>query len=108
MTTVNLMVTPIEVAMIPMFVSLGNYWGVYEHIFGSEASDAKPSFNISALMSSLSDNAFQGAKDFADILLVAIVAWILFVPFASTVLYFILKPFVSTLIIKFSSHESEE
>eukprot|EP00483_Globobulimina_turgida_P003222 UN03227 len=105
MTAVNLLVTPIELAMIPLFVMMGNYLKYYGN-FNSNLD--VPSANISDLMASLKQNAFQGVRDFADVLLVAIIAWSIFQPIASFILYYALKPIVAKLIVKFQKQKSTD
>eukprot|EP00484_Ammonia_sp_Unknown_P024703 CAMPEP_0197031524 /NCGR_PEP_ID=MMETSP1384-20130603/10512_1 /TAXON_ID=29189 /ORGANISM="Ammonia sp." /LENGTH=102 /DNA_ID=CAMNT_0042461065 /DNA_START=69 /DNA_END=377 /DNA_ORIENTATION=- len=97
MTTVNLLVTPLEIAMIPIFIMFANYLGIYRVLYGIE----QPSFDISAMMTSFQENKVQTVKDFADILFVAIIAWLLFVPIASFILYHAFKPIVSGLVTQF-------
>ena len=99
MISVNLLITPIELAMIPIFIMGGNYIGIYQLMYGFNS--VQPSMSISDLITSLKTNAIQGMREFADILLVAVVAWSLFVPIASIILYYVFKPIVSTLMTKY-------
>ena len=101
MTTVNLMITPIELGMIPMFVMAGNY---LSRLYTYDLDEA--SFNISDLMASSRQDALKGVREFADILIVAVFAWIIFAPIASAILYFLMKPLVAKMMIKFEKRKS--
>merc|ERR1712228_1053628 len=103
MTTVNLMVTPIEIAMIPIFVLAGNYLKM-SILYTSDFDPS--SFHISELMTSLRQDTLKGVREFADILIIAIFAWMIFVPIASFMLYVLLKPLVSKMMIKFEKRKS--
>ena len=101
MMTVNLLVTPIELAMVPIFFMASNYFGIYQLIYGS--TSITPSFDLSSMIASVKSDILGGILQFADIFLLAIIAWIVFVPIASFILYYLLKPLVSNLILKFKS-----
>mmetsp|Transcript_57734 Transcript_57734/g.95802 ORF Transcript_57734/g.95802 Transcript_57734/m.95802 type:complete len:163 (+) Transcript_57734:39-527(+) len=99
MTTINLLMTPLELAMIPVFVMAGKYIGAHKLLYGLDAPE--PTLNMSAMLASIQDNVWQGLKEFADVLLLAIIAWLIFVPIASTILFYALEPVVAKLMLKF-------
>lgn len=99
--TINLLVTPIELAMIPIFFMASNYLGIYQLIYGS--TSIPPTFDISSIIASIKADKLKAIQEFADIFLLSIISWIIFVPFASILLYYSLKPFVAKIMIKFKS-----
>ena len=106
MTTINLLVTPLELLLIPFFAMAGNSLKYYGYLLlGGQPEDLV--LNIGDLMASLKSNAFEGVKEFSGVLLFAVFAWIIFLPIASFILYHALKPTVTKLIIKFKVERGE-
>ena len=102
MTTINLLVTPLELLLIPMFAMAGHALKFYLFsMFGQPPDDAP--LNISHLMSSLKQDAWQGVQEFSGILFAAVVAWSLFMPLATLALYHALRPCVAKMVVKFKS-----
>ena len=99
MTLINLIVTPIEIAMIPVFVWIGNN---LRSVFMTIDPNDEP-VQISNLISELQANLFDGIVKFGNVLITAIVAWTICLPLGVLILYFVLKPIVGWLMSFYAS-----
>lgn len=103
MTLINLVVTPIEIAMIPVFVWIGNT--LRATFLNVDEND--DSVQISNLISELQENLFDGIMKFGSVLMTAIVAWTICLPFGVTLFYVLLKPIVGWLMSFYAASGKE-
>ncbi|KAF0703669.1 Aste57867_7568 [Aphanomyces stellatus] len=81
----NYLVTPLNIASVPVFVAYGNQF------FGSSAEE----FSVNALFSGLKEDMLGTLSQFRFILLNAIYMWVAFLLVATPLCYLVLYPILS-------------
>lgn len=86
---VNLLLTAVDIAMVPTFVNFGaKFW----------ASDSNEGFDVSKLMEALQSDPFGALSSFKDILIQGVVGWTIAAPFMTALVYIVALPVCMALL----------
>ena len=104
MTLVNLVITPLELAMMPVFIMLGTK--LRSFMFHDINNETEP--QISNIINSLQNDFFEGIKESGNVLLNGIIAWLICLPFGTMIFYLILKPFIGKLMSIYQPNKQKD